>query len=75
MKVHAIFQIFPSTYLNTSGARNNILHNISLNKVTYNTNNRVLTLIGVSKNVMAVGFQEAGRWMYTGGEDGTAKIW
>ena len=31
--------------------------------------------IGVSKNVMAVGFQEAGRWMYTGGEDGTAKIW
>jgi len=24
---------------------------------------------------MAVGFQEAGRWMYTGGEDGTAKIW
>ena len=33
------------------------------------------SFIGVSKNVMAVGFQEAGRWMYTGGEDGTAKIW
>ena len=32
-------------------------------------------VVGVSKNVMAVGFQEAGRWMYTGGEDGTAKIW
>ena len=24
---------------------------------------------------MAVGFQEEGRWMYTGGEDGTVKIW
>jgi hypothetical protein len=27
-------------------------------------------ILGVSKNVMAVGFQEEGRWMYTGGEDG-----
>ena len=28
-----------------------------------------------SKNVMAVGFQDEGRWMYTGGEDCTVKIW
>jgi len=42
-----------------------------------NSNNAspVVNYEGVSKNVMAVGFQEAGRWMYTGGEDGTAKIW
>lgn len=30
---------------------------------------------GVSKNVTAVGFQEDGKWMFTGGEDCTAKIW
>ena len=30
---------------------------------------------GVVKNVMSVGFQEQGKWMYTGGEDGTVKIW
>jgi G protein beta subunit-like protein len=24
---------------------------------------------------MSVGFQEEGRWMYTGGEDGTVKVW
>lgn len=27
------------------------------------------------KNVTAVGFQADGKWMYTGGEDGMAKIW
>ncbi len=37
--------------------------------------NPVVNYEGVSKNVMAVGFQEDGKWMYTGGEDGTAKVW
>ena len=37
--------------------------------------NPVVNYEGVSKNVMDVGFQEEGRWMYTGGEDGTVKIW
>lgn len=27
------------------------------------------------KNVTALGFQCDGKWMYTGGEDGMAKIW
>ena len=27
------------------------------------------------KNVTALGFQEDGKWMFTGGEDGSAKIW
>merc|ERR1719350_1950013 len=29
----------------------------------------------VSKNIMSVGFQEDGRWMFTGGEDCSARIW
>jgi len=37
--------------------------------------NPVVDFEGVSKNVLAVGFQEEGTWMYTGGEDGTVKIW
>ncbi|XP_071948073.1 target of rapamycin complex subunit lst8-like [Antedon mediterranea] len=35
----------------------------------------VINYEGISKNVTAVGFHEDGRWMYTGGEDCTAKIW
>ncbi|CAG9102873.1 unnamed protein product [Plutella xylostella] len=30
---------------------------------------------GVAKNVTRVGFQEQGNWMYTGGEDCSARIW
>lgn len=30
---------------------------------------------GVSKNVTAVGFHEDGKWMFTGGEDCSARIW
>lgn len=30
---------------------------------------------GHTNNVTAVGFQREGRWMYTGSEDGTIKIW
>jgi len=37
--------------------------------------NPVVNFEGVSKNVMAIGFEDEGRWMYTGGEDGTVKIW
>jgi len=35
----------------------------------------VVNYEGVSKNVMSVGFQEASQWMFTGGEDGTARTW
>ncbi|XP_063536592.1 target of rapamycin complex subunit lst8 [Cydia strobilella] len=35
----------------------------------------VMNYEGVSKNVSRVGFSEDGKWMYTGGEDCTAKIW
>lgn len=30
---------------------------------------------GVSKNVVGVGFQQDGRWLYSAGEDGTARVW
>lgn len=35
----------------------------------------IIDFDGVSKNVTAVGFQAEGRWMFTGGEDCTAKVW
>ena len=35
----------------------------------------VVNYEGVSKNVMSVGFQEAAQWMFTAGEDGTARTW
>ncbi|RWS25737.1 target of rapamycin complex subunit lst8-like isoform X1 [Leptotrombidium deliense] len=35
----------------------------------------VINYEGVSKNVTSVGFNEEGRWMFSGGEDGSARIW
>jgi len=42
-----------------------------------NSNNTapVINYDGISKNVTAVGFHEDGKWMYTGGEDSSARIW
>lgn len=37
--------------------------------------NPVINYEGISKNVTSVGFQEEGKWMYTGGEDSTARVW
>jgi len=36
---------------------------------------QVVNYDGVSKNVTAVGFHEDGKWMFTGGEDSSARIW
>ena len=36
---------------------------------------KVVNYDGVSKNVTAVGFHEDGKWMFTGGEDSSARIW
>uniref|UniRef100_A0A6M2DSP2 Target of rapamycin complex subunit lst8 n=1 Tax=Xenopsylla cheopis TaxID=163159 RepID=A0A6M2DSP2_XENCH len=35
----------------------------------------VINCEGVSKNITRVGFQEDGKWMYTGGEDSSARLW
>jgi G protein beta subunit-like protein len=37
--------------------------------------NPIINYDGISKNITAVGFHEEGKWMYTGGEDNSAKIW
>lgn len=40
-----------------------------------NNPNAVINYEGVTKNVTGLGFQKDGKWMYTAGEDCTAKIW
>lgn len=40
-----------------------------------NNPNPIISYDGVNKNIASVGFHEDGRWMYTGGEDCTARIW
>ncbi|KAL1497225.1 hypothetical protein ABEB36_008221 [Hypothenemus hampei] len=40
-----------------------------------NNPNSIINYEGTSKNVTCIGFQEDGRWMYSGGEDGRARIW
>ncbi|KAJ8318610.1 hypothetical protein KUTeg_003701 [Tegillarca granosa] len=42
-----------------------------------NTNNpnAVINYDGISKNVTGVGFHADGKWMYTGGEDNSVRIW
>ena len=35
----------------------------------------IINYEGIPKNVTSVGFQEEGKWMFTGGEDCTARIW
>jgi len=37
--------------------------------------NPVVNYEGISKNITKVGFQEDARWMFTGGEDCSARIW
>jgi G protein beta subunit-like protein len=37
--------------------------------------NPLINYDGVVRNVTVVGFQEDGKWMFTGGEDNSARIW
>jgi len=37
--------------------------------------NAIVNYEGITKNIMSVGSQEDGKWMYTGGEDCSARIW
>jgi len=46
-----------------------------LRSATFSSPLKVTDYDGISKNVTSVGFCESGKWMYTGGEDGTARIW
>ncbi|KAK4875684.1 hypothetical protein RN001_012106 [Aquatica leii] len=40
-----------------------------------NNPNPTVNYEGITKNVTGVGFQEDGKWMYTGSEDCSARIW
>jgi len=48
---------------------------IRMYEINSNSNNPVINYDGISKNVTAVGFHEDGKWMFTGGEDCSARIW
>lgn len=48
---------------------------IRLYDLTTNNPNGVLNFEGIQKNVTDIGFQEDGKWMYSGGEDGKCRIW
>eukprot|EP01104_Vermistella_antarctica_P013017 TRINITY_DN3870_c0_g1_i1.p1 TRINITY_DN3870_c0_g1~~TRINITY_DN3870_c0_g1_i1.p1 ORF type:complete len:307 (+),score=48.34 TRINITY_DN3870_c0_g1_i1:210-1130(+) len=48
---------------------------VRLFEVNTNNNCHVSSFDGHTNNVTAVGFQKDGKWMYTGSEDGTIKIW
>lgn len=43
--------------------------------LTSNNPNAIVNYEGTSKNVTSVGFEENGKWMYSGGEDSRARIW
>lgn len=43
--------------------------------LTSNNPNPIINYDGIPKNVSVVGFQDEGKWMFTGGEDNSARIW
>jgi len=43
--------------------------------LTTNNPNCVVNYDGITKNVTSVGFHADGHWMYTGGEDNSARVW
>ena len=61
----------------TPPARRAAAGNPAIRLFEVNTNNPqpITSFEGHSNNVTAVGFERDGRWMYSGSEDGTVKIW
>ncbi|ESP03913.1 hypothetical protein LOTGIDRAFT_212084 [Lottia gigantea] len=48
---------------------------IRIYDINSNNPNAIINYDGVPKNVVEVGFHDEGNWMFTGGEDCTARIW
>ena len=48
---------------------------VRLFDINSNSVNPVTTYESHKGNITAVGFQQDGKWMFTGSEDGTIKIW
>lgn len=49
--------------------------NVRLFEVNSNNPQPVVSFEGHTGNVTAVGFQKDSKWMFSGSEDGTVKIW
>ncbi|XP_008546807.1 target of rapamycin complex subunit lst8 [Microplitis mediator] len=49
--------------------------NIFMQDLSASNTNIALNYEGASKNITSLGFQEDGKWMFTGSEDFTARIW
>ena len=48
---------------------------VRLYEVNSNNNNPITSYEGHTSNVTSLGFQKDRKWMYTGSEDGSIKIW
>ena len=48
---------------------------IRMYEINSSNPNPIVNYEGISRNVTAVGFHEDGHWMYTGGEDCSARVW
>lgn len=48
---------------------------IRMYEINSSNPNPIVNYEGVQRNVTAVGFHQEGHWMYTGGEDCSARIW
>ncbi len=48
---------------------------IRMYEILSNNPNPVVNYEGISKNVTSIGFQSDGKWMYSGGEDSSVRIW
>lgn len=64
-------EITPDRQLLATGSYQHIyMYDLNSNSLTPTANYE-----GISKNVTGIGFHENGKWMYSGGEDGRARIW
>ena len=48
---------------------------IRMYEINSSNPNPIVNYEGISRNVTTVGFHEDGHWMYTGGEDCSARVW
>ncbi len=72
MTHHHFAHAFSSLTLLSTAAGNPA---IRLFEVNTNNPQPITSFDGHTNNVTAVGFERDGRWMYSGSEDGTVKIW
>ena len=63
--------IYPNKKLLASGG----FQHVSVYDTMSNNQHAIFNVEGTVKNTVAIGFNETGSWMYTGGEDKTVKLW